>query len=83
MPSIIDIEELKILFNEIKDVKQKHPEASKDIALLIKKRKMWGYKNFCRMFTEEWTPEELKTGKKGKKIDNNDSLDAVIDKFVK
>ena len=69
MPAIASLEDLQKLNAEIKEIKQKYSEVCTKIAELIKKNRKIGYKNFCKLFTEERTPEQLKIGAKGKSKD--------------
>lgn len=63
MPAIASLEELKKLDAEIQETKKKFPEASAKIAEVIKRHRKIGYRNFCKLFTDERTPEELKSDK--------------------
>lgn len=69
MPTYVSLEDLITLNDEIKKVKRKFPEAGLEIATLIKKTRKFGYKNFCRLFTAEWSPETLKSGSLSKDED--------------
>jgi len=64
MPAIASLEDLKKLNAEIKEVKDKHSNVCEEIAQLIKRNRKLGYKNICKLFTGEKTPEELKSGEK-------------------
>ncbi|MFC2161620.1 hypothetical protein ACFLRX_08220 [Acidobacteriota bacterium] len=66
MPATAKLENLIDLNQEILKLKNKFPEACDDIAELIKRNRYIGYRNFCKLFTGEWTPEELKKGEKDK-----------------
>ena len=68
MPAIASIEDLRRLDDEIKAVKHEHPEACKKIIDMIKKNRKLGYKNFCKLFTAERSPEALKSDKKNTKM---------------
>ena len=62
MPAIASLEDLKKLNAEIEKVKQKYPDAAAKIVQIIKQFRKVGYRNFCKLFTEERTPEQLKEG---------------------
>lgn len=62
MPAIASLEDLQKLNAEIKAARDKYPDACAQIAAIIKKNRKIGYKNFCKLFTEDVTPEELKSG---------------------
>ena len=68
MPAIASLEDLQKLNAEIQEIKKKHTDVCTKIVELIKKNRKVGYRNFCKLFTGERTPEELKTrtGKKPK-----------------
>lgn len=61
MPAIASLEDLKKLNAEIKELKEKHPEAFSKVLDLMKRNRRIGYKNFCKLFLGERTPEALKT----------------------
>ena len=60
MPAIATLEELKATYAQIQELRKKFPEACLAIAELLKRNRKIGYKNICRMITEEATPESLK-----------------------
>ena len=64
MPAIASLEDLQKLNAEIQEIKEKYPEASTEIIKVIKRNRKTGYKNFCKLFAGERTPEELKSGEK-------------------
>jgi hypothetical protein len=64
MPAIASIEDLKRLNAEIQDVKKEHPDACAKLAQIIKKNRKIGYRNFCKLFLDERTPEQLKSGER-------------------
>ena len=66
MPAIASLEDLQNLNAEIQEVKNKHSDVCVKIVELIKKNRKVGYRNFCKLFTGERTPEELKSGSKAK-----------------
>jgi hypothetical protein len=61
MPAIANLEDLQKLNAEIQEIKKKHPEACAKIIEIIKENRRIGYRNFCKLFTSERTPEELKS----------------------
>lgn len=63
MPAIASLEDLQKLNTEIQEIKQKHTDACTKIAQLIKRHRKIGYRNFCKLFTGERTPQQLKSGK--------------------
>lgn len=67
MPTEISLEELDVLDKEIRKIKKTYPEACDEISRLINKRRNLGFRNFCRLFIGEWTPETLRSGKKEEK----------------
>ena len=64
MPAIASLEDLKKLNAEIEEIKDKHANICEEIVQLIKRNRKVGYRNFCKLFTGERTPEELKSGEK-------------------
>ena len=60
MPAIASLADLKKAQNDIIDFKVKYPIECKEFEKLIKKHRKNGYKNFCKLFLEEETPESLK-----------------------
>lgn len=60
MPALASLEELKATQKQIQGLKEQYPEACQAVVDLLKKNRKIGYKNICRMFTEEATPEKLK-----------------------
>jgi len=61
MPAIASLEDLQKLNTEIQQIKKQHSEACIKIVELIKRNRKIGYRNFCKLFTGERTPEELKS----------------------
>lgn len=61
MPAIASLEDLKKLSSEIQEIKKKYPEACERITQVIKKNRKIGYRNFCKLFLGEKTPEGLKS----------------------
>ncbi len=61
MPAIASLEDLQRLNAEIQKIKDEHPDVCTKIADLIKRNRKIGYRNFCKLFTGERTPEELKS----------------------
>ncbi|MFH1338648.1 MAG: hypothetical protein ABIH40_02230 [Candidatus Omnitrophota bacterium] len=64
MPAIASLEDLKKLNAEIQEIKKKNPEVCEKIVQVIKKNRKIGYRNFCKLFIGERTPEELKSPEK-------------------
>jgi hypothetical protein len=64
MPAIASLEVLKKLNAEIKEIEDNHPEVCKKITELIRKNRKVGYRNFCKLFTGERSPEQLKEEKR-------------------
>ena len=60
MPAIATIEELKSVQMDIDNFKEAEPTAYKAMADLLKKHRKVGYKNICKLFLGESTPEKLK-----------------------
>ena len=50
-------------------MRKQHPDAYGDIKEIILRNRSTGYRNFCKLFIGEWTPEELKSGKKNQRKD--------------
>ena len=61
MPAIASLEDLQKLNAEINQIKKDHPEVCTKITQIIKSNRKIGYRNFCKLFTGERTPEELKS----------------------
>jgi hypothetical protein len=64
MPAIASLEDLKKLDEDIQGIKKQHPDVCSKIAQIIKKNRKIGYRNFCKLFLGERTPEQLKSGEK-------------------
>lgn len=60
MPAIASLEQLKAVNQSIESLKEKYPEAFKEMVETIKKYRKIGYKNICKMMLGEATPEKLK-----------------------
>tara|TARA_B100000959_G_scaffold149654_1_gene157002 strand:+ start:377 stop:562 length:186 start_codon:yes stop_codon:yes gene_type:complete len=60
MTTSIDLDDLKSVFEELERLKIKHPDAYKDFARFIKINRGVGYKNMCKIWIGETTPEKLK-----------------------
>ena len=69
MASVAKLEDLVALNNVIKGMRKQHPDAYGDIKEIILRNRSTGYRNFCKLFIGEWTPEELKSGKKNQRKD--------------
>ncbi len=60
MPAIATIEELRSVQVDIESFKAAEPNAYTAMADLLKKHRKVGYKNICKLFLGESTPEKLK-----------------------
>ena len=60
MAAKASIEELQAVQKKIAEMKAAHPEACRAVADFLKASRRVGYKNICKLFTEEATPESLK-----------------------
>ena len=60
MPAIATIEELKSVQADIDHFKTADPNRYKAMADLLKRHRKVGYKNICKLFLGESTPEKLK-----------------------
>ena len=60
MPAIATLEELKTVEGELNRLKEKYPEAYNEFADLLKKNRKIGYKNVCKIWIGDATPEKLK-----------------------
>lgn len=60
MPAIATIEELRSVQADIDRFKETEPKAYEAMAELLKKHRKVGYKNICKLFLGESTPEKLK-----------------------
>lgn len=60
MPALSSLEDLQKTHQQIAELKKKFPEACGAIAEFLKRNRKIGYKNICKMFTGEATPESLK-----------------------
>jgi hypothetical protein len=60
MPAIASIEELRAVQTDIDKLKAAEPAACNALAELLKKHRKVGYKNICKLFLGEATPEKLK-----------------------
>jgi hypothetical protein len=60
MPTSVPLEDLKNFFEELESLKMKHPDAYQDFTKLIKDNRGIGYKNMCKIWIGDATPETLK-----------------------
>ncbi len=60
MPAVASLEELKAVDEQLKAIKEQHPEGYADFVELFRKNRKIGYKNICKMMLGEATPEILK-----------------------
>lgn len=60
MPALATLEELQAASGEIQKLKEAFPEAGEAVIRFLKANRKIGYKNLCKMFTGEATPESLK-----------------------
>lgn len=62
MPALATLEELREVERQIHELKRRYPEACEAVTDLLKKNRRIGYKNICKLFAGETTPEKLKAG---------------------
>ncbi|MBA7630953.1 hypothetical protein ES703_38480 [subsurface metagenome] len=60
MPAVASLEDLKAVDEQLKALKEEHPEVYAHFVELFRKNRKIGYKNICKMMLEEATPEKLK-----------------------
>jgi hypothetical protein len=60
MPAIASLEELKSVQADADRFKSEFPEAYTAMTDLLKRHRKVGYKNICKLFLGESTPEKLK-----------------------
>ena len=60
MAAIATLEELRSVQTDIESFKAAEPIAYAEIVELLKKHRRVGYKNICKLFLGESTPEKLK-----------------------
>jgi len=60
MPAIATLEELRSVQTDIEKFKTEQAEAYHAMVELLKKHRKIGYKNICKLFLGESTPEKLK-----------------------
>jgi hypothetical protein len=60
MPSVASIEDLRAVQADLEILKANSPEIYEQVAAVFKKHRKVGYKNICKMFLGEATPEKLK-----------------------
>ena len=60
MPAVASLEELKVVDEQLKTIKEQHSEVYADFVELFRKNRKIGYKNICKMMLEEATPDKLK-----------------------
>jgi hypothetical protein len=63
MAATASLEELQAAYQNLNELKAKHPEAYVEFAGLFKNHRKIGYKNICKMLLGEATPEKLKEEK--------------------
>ena len=60
MSAVASLEDLKAVDEQLKTIKEQHPEAYAHFVELFRKNRKIGYKNICKMMMGEATPEKLK-----------------------
>ena len=60
MPAIATLEDLKAVDTSLKQLKEKFPEAYKEISQFFANNRHIGYKNIIKIMIGESTPEKLK-----------------------
>ena len=60
MPAIASLDDLKSVQTDVDRFKTDFPEAYKAMSDLLKRHRKVGYKNICKLFLGESTPEKLK-----------------------
>jgi hypothetical protein len=60
MAALASLEDLKAVLADCEGLKAAHPEAYAAFAALLKKHRAVGYKNVCKLFLGESSPEKLK-----------------------
>ena len=60
MPALASLEELRAVAEELKRLKETHPEAYDQFGGFFKKFRSVGYKNIVKLMLGETTPEKLK-----------------------
>lgn len=60
MPALASLEELRSVEEELKRLKEIHPDAYGVFSALFKKFRAIGYKNIVKLMLGETTPEKLK-----------------------
>jgi len=60
MPAVASLEELKVVEEQLGQLRSKHPEGYADLVELFRRHRKIGYKNICKMMMGEATAEKLK-----------------------
>ena len=60
MASIATLEDLKAVQSDLDQIRSQYPDVYKVVADMFRKHRKVGYKNICKMFLDESTPEKLK-----------------------
>jgi hypothetical protein len=60
MPAIASLDDLKSVQTDVDRFKTDFPEAYNAMSDLLKRHRKVGYKNICKLFLGESTPEKLK-----------------------
>ena len=60
MPAVASLEEFRAVNEQLKTIKEQHPEGYADFVELFRKNRKIGYKNICKLMMAEATPKKLK-----------------------
>jgi len=60
MPAVASLEDLKKVEEQLRTIKESHPQGYADLVELFRQNRKIGYKNICKLMMGEATPEKLK-----------------------
>ena len=60
MPAVASLEDLKKVEEQLRTIKENHPQGYVGLVELFRQNRKIGYKNICKLMMGEATPEKLK-----------------------
>ena len=60
MPAVASLEDLKKVEEQLRTIKENHPQGYTGLVELFRQNRKIGYKNICKLMMGEATPEKLK-----------------------
>lgn len=60
MPALATLEDLNKVLHDLREFKEKYPDACLAICAILRQHRAVGFKNLCKLLLDEATPEKLK-----------------------